>query len=185
MPHKDKVHTALTDIPTSKSRSSCSHSPRVTAACTTPAVKEEWLLLYCWLGKCEDTWYTTSGTSYQKNLWFKCNGMHTLWYWTSIRRKIKVEQLISYMSIFSKETWYQAVKTRNLAMQSSAKDRASCNIPTVQRDRDSSNTWLLPAIILMSLVSTQVALLKLLPIHVLYFDILEIYRITAPSSQAK
>lgn len=83
-----------------------------------------------------------------KNLWFKCNGMHTFWHCATIWRKIKVEQLISYMSIFSKETWYQAVKTRNLAMQASAKDRASCNILTVQRGRHSFNTWLLPAIIL-------------------------------------
>lgn len=47
-----------------------------------------------------------------KNLLFKYNGMHTLWYCAIIWRKIKVEQFISYMSIFSKETWYQAVKTR-------------------------------------------------------------------------
>lgn len=37
----------------------------------------------------------------------------------------------------------------------------------------------------MSLVSSQVAFLKLLPIHVLYFDILQIYRITTPLLQAQ
>lgn len=39
--------------------------------------------------------------------------------------------------------------------------------------------------ILMSLVSMQVAVLKLLPIPVLYFEILQIYRITTPSLQAQ
>lgn len=71
-----------------------------------------------------------------KNLCFKYKVMHALWNCARIWRKIKVEQLISYMSVFSKKTWNQAVKTRNLAMPSSAKDCANSNTPTVQRDRD-------------------------------------------------
>lgn len=45
------------------------------------------------------------------------------------------------------------------SVQSSAKDCASCNISTVQRDRPTFNARTLPAIIhiLMSLVSTQAA----------------------------
>lgn len=64
-----------------------------------------------------------------KNLCFKYNGMHTLWNCARIWRKIKVEQLISYMSVFSKKTWNQAVKTRNLAMPSSAKICATAASP--------------------------------------------------------
>lgn len=84
-----------------------------------------------------------------KNLCLKYNGMHTLWNCARIWRKIKVEQLISYMSVFSKKIWNQAVKTRNLAMPSSAKICAHSSISTVQRDRDPFNIWLLPAIILL------------------------------------
>lgn len=84
-----------------------------------------------------------------KNLCFRYNGMHTLWNGASIWRKNKVDQLISYMSVFSKKTWNQAVKTRNLAMPSSAKDCANSNISTVQRDRNPLNIWLLPAITLL------------------------------------
>lgn len=84
-----------------------------------------------------------------KNLCFKYNGMHTLWNCARIWRKIKVEQLISYMSVFSKKTWNQAVKTRNLAMPSSSKNCEHSNISIVQTDRDPFNIWLLPAIILL------------------------------------
>lgn len=84
-----------------------------------------------------------------KNLCFKYNGMHTLWNCARICRTIKVEQLISYTSVFSKKTWNQAVKTRNLAMPSSAKDCANSHILTVQRDRNPINVLLLPAIIIL------------------------------------
>lgn len=82
-----------------------------------------------------------------KNLCFKYNGMHSLWNCARIWRKIK--QLISYMSVLSKKTWNQAVKTKNLAMPSSAKDCANSNISQVQRDKNPFNIWLLPALILL------------------------------------
>lgn len=84
-----------------------------------------------------------------KNLCFKYNGIHTLWNCARIWRKIKAEQLISYMSLFSKKIWNQAVKTRNLAMPSSAKDCTNSDIPPMQRDRNPFNIWFLPAIILL------------------------------------
>lgn len=107
----------LTEIPRSKSGHSCSPSPRAIVACTFPALKEiRGRSCAVYLGSMRIL-ETPHLALLIENLSFECNGMHTLWYCASIWRKITVEQLISYMSIFSKETWDQAVKTRNLAME--------------------------------------------------------------------
>lgn len=113
--HTKKVHTGLTST----------QQAEVGIPALTPPMPQQFLQFLQWKKFLVASVYLGSMRIFEtqhlalliKNLSFKCNGMHTLWYCASIWRKIKVEQLISYTSIFSKETWHQAVKTRNPAME--------------------------------------------------------------------